>query len=232
MVGIGFVQNLSLIITLVLAYFISVIPAGFFQAWVAKKMGDPTAAQLGFLSLHPMVYVDPFGLFLLIVLRMLGGGIVVWGRTVPMSRHNIPKNSMFAFAYLSNVIAHIVIATVSLVGLVLLFGPKILMVGGLGTAASLKALFPEKSALVISLGVVLSVVFALNIATAAFWLIFRVVYLVFMIAFNVPHEYFVGPTPLFVMLALWILIGPFVSMGIYWGVSYIGILISHVLGAV
>jgi hypothetical protein len=46
------------IITLVIAYLILAGLGGFFQAWVALKMGDDTAAEAGFLTLDPVRHID------------------------------------------------------------------------------------------------------------------------------------------------------------------------------
>src|SRR5438445_11886 len=57
------------IITFLIAYLIMVTVANVFRAWVASKMGDDTGIELGFLTLNPLVHVDPIGMiFLFIVL--------------------------------------------------------------------------------------------------------------------------------------------------------------------
>jgi hypothetical protein len=67
----------------ILAYFVSVTISGAIKAWLAKKAGDYTADHAGYLTLDPLVHVDPFGL---ISLLLVGFG---WGAEVPVSIANI-----------------------------------------------------------------------------------------------------------------------------------------------
>ena len=46
---------------------------GFFQAWVAKKLGDHLPEQNGFLTMNPKAHLDPLG-FVLLVLVGFGFG--------------------------------------------------------------------------------------------------------------------------------------------------------------
>lgn len=46
---------------------------GFFQAWVAKKLGDYTPAQMGFLTMNPMAHIDLIG-FICMILVGFGFG--------------------------------------------------------------------------------------------------------------------------------------------------------------
>ena len=59
----------------------------FFHAWMANYLGDPTAKQMGRLSLNPLVHLDPVGtiMMLLAVLRGIGLG---WGKPVPVNPYN------------------------------------------------------------------------------------------------------------------------------------------------
>jgi len=54
----------------------------FSHAYVALKMGDPTAEQKGRLSLNPLVHLDPFGT--LMILFMHFG----WAKPVPINPYN------------------------------------------------------------------------------------------------------------------------------------------------
>jgi Zn-dependent protease len=73
------------------------------HGWVARAMGDPTAANLGRLSLNPLSHVDPVGTLLLpgimIVLSALGlGGLFLfgWAKPVPVDWRNFknPRRDM------------------------------------------------------------------------------------------------------------------------------------------
>ncbi len=91
----------------VLAYFLIVIFSGYLQAYIAKKLGDRTAEDAGFLSLHPLVYFDPLG-FALFFLTGFG-----WSRPVPINPQRFTgrhKRLEAFFAYSSQAFANAVLA--------------------------------------------------------------------------------------------------------------------------
>ena len=107
------------LMTLVLAYFIVVTIAGLFRAWVAKIMGDNTPEKMGFLSFNPLVHTDPIGFFFLLIFRF------GWGRYIPINPFNIVGRFRIIrlfLAYVSDTFIHLVMATVSLVTLIVYFG--------------------------------------------------------------------------------------------------------------
>ena len=56
------------------------------HAWSAWRLGDPTAKQLGRLSLNPAVHVDPLGTLLLPGLAIATGAPVIgWAKPVPVN---------------------------------------------------------------------------------------------------------------------------------------------------
>ncbi|MEZ4357257.1 MAG: site-2 protease family protein [Eubacteriales bacterium] len=55
------------------------------HAWVAYKAGDPTAKNLGRMTLDPLKHIDPIGFFMLI---LVGFG---WARPVMVSKRNFRK---------------------------------------------------------------------------------------------------------------------------------------------
>jgi hypothetical protein len=61
MVNIKSAEFLVGIITFFIVYLVSITLANFFQAWLARLMGDDTAEQFGFLTLNPLVHIDPIG---------------------------------------------------------------------------------------------------------------------------------------------------------------------------
>ena len=77
----------------------------FAHALVADRLGDPTARQLGRLSLNPLVHVDPLGT-LFFVLFSFG-----WARPVPVNPRNFanPRLGMLMVA-LAGPLANIVLA--------------------------------------------------------------------------------------------------------------------------
>jgi len=117
------IESIVGLTTIVLAYFIVVTISGYFRAWVAVQMGDDTPAYMGFLKFSPLRHVDPFG-FVFLVLFGFG-----WGRYIPIMAFNItgPFRRLKLFlANFADVFANLVLAVISLVGLILYFGSDIL----------------------------------------------------------------------------------------------------------
>jgi len=54
----------------------------FSHAYVAFKMGDPTAKQMGRLSLNPLVHLDPLGTLMILFVRF------GWAKPVPINPNN------------------------------------------------------------------------------------------------------------------------------------------------
>ena len=61
------------------------------HGWVANKLGDSTAAQLGRLSLNPLRHVDPIGTILVpLTLYLLNAGFLFgWAKPVPVNWRNL-----------------------------------------------------------------------------------------------------------------------------------------------
>lgn len=67
------------------------------HGWVAYRYGDPTAKQLGRLTLNPLKHIDPIGTILVpAILFMLGGFIFGWAKPVPITWRNLknPRRDM------------------------------------------------------------------------------------------------------------------------------------------
>jgi Zn-dependent protease len=67
------------------------------HGWVARALGDSTAARLGRLSLNPLRHVDPVGTVLVPgVLLALGGFLFGWAKPVPVVMQNLhhPRRDM------------------------------------------------------------------------------------------------------------------------------------------
>ena len=68
---------------------------------VAKLFGDPTAAQLGRLSLNPIRHIDPFGTVILpLILAVSGAPVFGWAKPVPVNPQRLrnPRWNMVAVA--------------------------------------------------------------------------------------------------------------------------------------
>lgn len=91
------------------------------HGWVADRLGDPTARRAGRLTLNPLPHIDPIGALAFV---LMGFG---WAKPVPVNpynfRHPVRDNVWVAAAGPG---ANVLVATASLIGLVLLlqFGPS------------------------------------------------------------------------------------------------------------
>jgi len=175
------------VITFFIAYLITKTAAGYMRAFTAKQLGDDTAERAGFLSLNPMVHMDPFGV---IALFLLGIG---WGRHVPINYQNIRGKASLALAYFSNVLTYILIAIVSLTTLVKLFGMKVIYLTRSMLFADIVSLnaflktFPLFSSTRIASGVVLVALMYLSILFAIIHFIIQGIELCVVLYF--PNDY-------------------------------------------
>ena len=56
------------------------------HAWTADRLGDPTARQLGRVSLNPLVHADPIGTILFPLIAMVSGApLIGWAKPVPVN---------------------------------------------------------------------------------------------------------------------------------------------------
>lgn len=76
------------IMAFVLLFAITVHEAS--HAWAANKMGDPTAYELGRVTLNPVAHIDPIGTVILpLVLFILGAPPFGYARPVPVNPLNL-----------------------------------------------------------------------------------------------------------------------------------------------
>ena len=60
------------------------------HAWSADVLGDPTARQLGRVSLNPAVHIDPLGTIVFPLVAMLTNlPLIGWAKPVPVNTHNL-----------------------------------------------------------------------------------------------------------------------------------------------
>lgn len=89
------------------------------HAWVAYRCGDPTAKDLGRLTLNPIPSIDPIMTVLLPAVLLLSGAGVLFGgaKPVPVSYHRLrhpPRNMMYVALAgpLSNVLIAILLMAI------------------------------------------------------------------------------------------------------------------------
>lgn len=62
------------------------------HAWMANRLGDPTAKMLGRVSLNPIVHIDPFGTILVPALLILFGFPPFgWAKPTPVDSRNFKR---------------------------------------------------------------------------------------------------------------------------------------------
>jgi len=60
------------------------------HGWAAKRMGDPTAFDLGRVSLNPLAHIDPIGTVVLpLMLVLVGAPVFGWAKPVPVNPYNL-----------------------------------------------------------------------------------------------------------------------------------------------
>ena len=77
----NFAVNLFLFLLIAAALVICISIHEFSHAYVANKLGDPTAKNMGRITLDPRAHLDPMGTLLLLI---AGFG---WGKPVPFDPH-------------------------------------------------------------------------------------------------------------------------------------------------
>ncbi len=77
------------------------------HGYIAKKLGDPTAENLGRLTLNPLKHLDPFGVLFML---LFGFG---WARPVPVNARNFkkPRRDM-ALTAVAGPVSNLLLATI------------------------------------------------------------------------------------------------------------------------
>ena len=93
------------------------------HAWMANRLGDPTAKMLGRVSLNPLVHIDPFGTILMpLILIVLGYPPFGWAKPTPVDTRNfknpVKDDIMTAVA---GPVSNFLTAFLSIIALAILF---------------------------------------------------------------------------------------------------------------
>jgi len=90
-------MNYELLLINIAAFTPAIILHECAHGWVANKLGDPTAKNLGRLTLNPLKHIDPFGTVILpFTLWFSGLTPFGWAKPVPVNPMNLehPKRDM------------------------------------------------------------------------------------------------------------------------------------------
>jgi Zn-dependent protease len=71
----------------ILAFIVAITIHETSHAWMADRLGDPTARLMGRLSLNPLVHYDPIGttlLLVLVIMRAIGIPVIPFGWAKPV----------------------------------------------------------------------------------------------------------------------------------------------------
>lgn len=92
------------------------------HGWVANRLGDPTAARMGRLTLNPIAHIDIVGTLLVpAMLIVMGGPVFGWAKPVPVNFGNLrdPRRDMIRVS-LAGPAMNLLLALVSLIVLKLI----------------------------------------------------------------------------------------------------------------
>lgn len=135
------------------------------HGWVANRLGDPTAKQMGRLTINPIVHIDIFGTIIMpIILLIFSHGNFSFGyaKPVPVNPFNLrnPKRDM-AIVSFAGPATNIILAAISILLVIII------------AALQLSTLLPQflASKLLIPVSQMLSFSATINIFLAAFNLI-------------------------------------------------------------
>lgn len=85
------------------------------HAWAADKLGDPTARQLGRLTMNPLAHIDWIGTVLFPLIAFMSGvPLIGWAKPVPVDMRNLrnPRRD-FALVAVAGPISNLILATIA-----------------------------------------------------------------------------------------------------------------------
>ena len=111
------------------------------HGWAAFKMGDPTAYQLGRITLNPIRHIDPIGTILLpLMLIIMGAPPFGWAKPVPVNPLNLkdPRKDNLIIS-IAGPASNILVAVIAFIILKMLLGlnPSLFYSGGGGGISNL-----------------------------------------------------------------------------------------------
>lgn len=81
-----------MLLIFILAFLLSLSIHEAAHAWMADRLGDPSARLAGRVTLNPLAHLDPLGSLLPLFLIMTGSPVVFgWGKPVPFDPFNLQR---------------------------------------------------------------------------------------------------------------------------------------------
>lgn len=80
----GNIREPAQIMAFLMSFVIATTIHEFMHAWVAHKLGDNTARDLGRITLNPVEHFDPIGFFGMVMIS-IGFPFIGWGKPVPVN---------------------------------------------------------------------------------------------------------------------------------------------------
>ena len=241
MINIKFAEFIINIISFLFAYTIAVTLANAFRAWVADRVGDYTPRSLGFLTLNPAVHIDPFGVMVLFLVYIFLGDFFGWGRFIPINPFNIDepwRKAKLVFVYLSDTIAHFILALLGLVLLIALFDIRIVDITRYMVLTRnlshlyIAHMYPDISSWIVSAGFIIMATVYLNFILGVLDLIINSCNIAIFVMSEQEPQRMMQPTWLTIALPMILILffsGPLRLLAVNF-ISYIGYAIAYMLG--
>lgn len=115
--------NVAIIVFTLVVMVFSISLHDLAQAWMANRLGDPTARMLGRITMNPMAHFDPWGMALwpLLSIFIFHSRLPLgWGKPVPTTYGNYRDKNGEMLAVLAGPAVQLLAATVALVLLIVL----------------------------------------------------------------------------------------------------------------
>ncbi len=84
-------MDLSQLVIWIPVFFLALAFHEASHAWMADRLGDPTARSEGRVTLNPLPHIDPMGtIFMPLLIIFFGGGFLIgWAKPVPVNPYNL-----------------------------------------------------------------------------------------------------------------------------------------------
>jgi Zn-dependent protease len=131
-------EDLALIVFELVVMVLAICLHDMAQAWMANRLGDPTARMLGRITMNPAAHFDMFGMVLWPLIYIWRSPLVLgWGKPVPMTYANFRAKNGELLATLAGPAAQMLAAFLALLVLVVMKHGNPAFNGSLFTAMAL-----------------------------------------------------------------------------------------------